>query len=73
MCRDHVNVAIIVTGILFGVGHIVNLFNGRGTELAANLCQVVYAAAIVMVITALAYAVILWRKLPSTRRFTHRT
>ena len=42
----NVKTAIIVTSILFGIGHIVNLFNGRGMELIANICQVVYAAAI---------------------------
>lgn len=46
MCNDNVKTAIIVTSILFGIGHIVNLFNGRGMELIANIYQVVYAAAI---------------------------
>lgn len=35
--------AIIVSSLLFGVGHIVNLFNGSGAELVSNICQVFYA------------------------------
>ena len=114
MRKDNVETAIIVTSILFGIGHIVNLFNGRGMELVANICQVVYAAAIgflfvtifykggslwpciithsivnamstfandtvaaryqipiamVMVVIAMAYALILWRTIPATQKF----
>lgn len=115
MRKDNVETAIIVTSILFGIGHIVNLFNGRGMELVANICQVVYAAAIgflfvtifykggslwpciithsivnamstfandtvaaryqipiamVMVVIAMAYALILWRTIPATQKST---
>lgn len=45
MCKDGVKSAIIVTSITFGIGHIVNLFNGSGAELIPNLCQVCYAIA----------------------------
>lgn len=45
MCRDSVKAAIIVSSITFGLGHIVNLFNGSGAELLATLCQVCYAVA----------------------------
>lgn len=45
MCRDNVKAAIIVSGITFGIGHIVNLFNGSGADLFSNLLQVLYAAA----------------------------
>ena len=43
MCKDNVKTAIIVSGITFGIGHIVNLFNGSGAELLSNICQVCYA------------------------------
>lgn len=34
-----------MSSITFGIGHIVNLINGSGAELIANLCQVCYATA----------------------------
>lgn len=45
MCRDSVKAAIIVSSITFGIGHIVNLFNGSGADTLATLCQVCYAVA----------------------------
>lgn len=45
MRRDSLQSAIIVCSITFGIGHIINLFNGSGAELLPNLLQVVYAAA----------------------------
>lgn len=46
MAKDGVKSAIIVSSITFGIGHLVNLFNGSGAELLANLLQVLYAVAI---------------------------
>lgn len=46
MAKDGVRSAIIVSSVTFGIGHIVNLFNGSGAELLPNLLQVVYAVAI---------------------------
>ena len=46
MAKDGVKSAIIVSSITFGIGHIVNLFNGSGAELLPNLLQVMYAVAI---------------------------
>ena len=45
MSRDNVRAAILVSSVTFGIGHIVNLFNGSGMELVSNLCQVCYAIA----------------------------
>lgn len=45
MKKDGLKTAIIVSSITFGIGHIINLFNGSGTELIPNLLQVVYATA----------------------------
>lgn len=45
MCKNGVRSAIIVSSITFGIGHILNLFNGSGAELLASICQVCYAAA----------------------------
>ena len=46
MAKDGVKSAIIVSSVTFGIGHIVNLFNGSGATLIPNLCQVVSAIAI---------------------------
>lgn len=45
MQKDSLRAAVIVSSLTFGIGHIVNLINGSGADLAANLCQVCYAAA----------------------------
>ena len=45
IARENRTTAIIVSSVTFGVGHIINLFNGSGMELVANACQVVGAVA----------------------------
>lgn len=44
MAKDNLRLAILVSSLTFGVGHIVNLFNGA--ELVPTLFQVAYATAI---------------------------
>ncbi len=46
MCKSSPKWAIIVSSVTFGIGHIVNLFNGSGMGLADNLFQIVSAVAI---------------------------
>ena len=46
MRKDSLNSAVIVSSLTFGIGHIVNLFNGSGAQLLSNLCQVGYATAV---------------------------
>ena len=46
MSKDNVRTAIIVSSITFGIGHIVNLFNGSGADILSNFSQVCYAIAI---------------------------
>ncbi|MBQ7117977.1 MAG: CPBP family intramembrane metalloprotease [Clostridia bacterium] len=45
MAENGLRSAIAVSSITFGIGHIINLFNGSGAELLPNLLQVVYAVA----------------------------
>lgn len=45
MAKDGIKSAVIVSSVTFGIGHIVNLFNGSGATLLPNLCQVVSAIA----------------------------
>ena len=45
MAKDNVNIAIIISSVTFGIGHILNLFNGSDMELVANMCQIAGAIA----------------------------
>ena len=45
MAKENLTAAVIVSSVTFGIGHIVNLFNGSGADLLTNLCQVCYAMA----------------------------
>ncbi|MBE6148873.1 MAG: CPBP family intramembrane metalloprotease [Firmicutes bacterium] len=44
MAKDNVKIAIIVSSVTFGIGHIINLFNGA--DLFPTLMQVCYAISI---------------------------
>lgn len=46
MAKDSIKAAIIVSSITFGIGHIVNLFNGSSDDPIATICQIIYAMAI---------------------------
>lgn len=45
MLKDDVKSAIIASSVTFGLGHIINLFNGSGAQLLPNILQVIYATA----------------------------
>ena len=45
IAKDNVKTAIVISSVTFGLGHLLNLLNGSGIELIANLCQVVGAIA----------------------------
>lgn len=45
MKKENLTSAIIVSSVTFGIGHIINLFNGSGADLLPNLLQVIYATA----------------------------
>ncbi len=46
MAKDGIKSAMIVSSVTFGIGHLLNLFNGSGMELVNNLCQICGAIAI---------------------------
>lgn len=46
MEKDGIKSAIIVSSVTFGIGHIINLFNGSGMDLVNNLCQICFAIAV---------------------------
>lgn len=45
IAKDNVKTAIIMSSITFGLGHLLNLINGSGMDLSANLFQIVVAIA----------------------------
>lgn len=45
MAENGLKGAVIVSSVTFGIGHIINLFNGSGAELLPNILQVIYAMA----------------------------
>jgi len=55
MAKNHVKSAVITSSVTFGIGHIVNLFNGSGMNLVNNLCQIVFAIAVGFLFVTLFY------------------
>lgn len=55
MARDSVKWAAIVSGITFGLGHILNLVNGSGMSLGENLVQIVCAVLIGLLFVVIFY------------------
>ena len=46
MAENNLKSAVIVSSVTFGIGHLVNLFNGSGMELADNIFQIIFAVAV---------------------------
>ena len=46
IAKDNIKSAVIISSVTFGIGHIINLFNGSGMDLGNNLCQIVFAIAV---------------------------
>ena len=53
MCKDNIKLAVFISSITFGMGHIVNLLNGK--DLIATLLQICYASAIGFLFTIIFY------------------
>ena len=53
--KDSVKAAIIVSALTFGLGHIVNLFNGSGRDLTASIVQIVFALLVGFVLVLIFY------------------
>lgn len=53
ICRTNVKQAIIISSVTFGLGHIVNLLNGR--DIPETLIQICYAVAIGFLFTIIFY------------------
>ena len=46
MCQSNKTAAMLVSSMTFGIGHLVNLFNGSGETVLSTLLQVCYAMAL---------------------------
>jgi len=55
IAKDNVKMAIIISSVTFGLGHLLNLVNGSGAEFAENLFQVTGAIAIGFLFVILYY------------------
>ena len=55
IAKDNVRSAIIISSLTFGIGHIINLFNGSGMDLVSNLCQIVFAIAVGFLLVTIFY------------------
>lgn len=55
MEKNNLKSALIVSSLTFGIGHIVNLFNGSGRVLASSLIQIVFAVMVGFVLVWIFY------------------
>ena len=55
IARDHLKSAVIISSVTFGIGHIINLFNGSGMNLVNNLCQIVFAITVGFLLVTIFY------------------
>ena len=50
IAKDNIKSAVIISSVTFGIGHIINLFNGSGMGLVSNLCRIVFAVAYTLIL-----------------------
>lgn len=55
IAKDNIKSAVIISSMTFGIGHIINLFNGSGMDLVNNLCQIVFAIAVGFLLVTVFY------------------
>ena len=55
IAKNNIKSAAIISSVTFGVGHIINLFNGSGMDLVGNLCQIVFAVAVGFLLVTIFY------------------
>ena len=55
IAKDDARSAIIISSVTFGIGHLINIFNGSGMELANNLCQIAFAIAVGFLLVTIFY------------------
>lgn len=55
IAKDNIKSALVISSVTFGIGHIINLFNGSGMNLLNNLCQIVFAIAVGFLLVTIFY------------------
>ena len=55
IAKDNIKSAVVISSVTFGIGHIINLFNGSGMDLVNNLCQIVFAIAVGFLLVTVFY------------------
>lgn len=55
IAKDNIKSTVIISSMTFGIGHIINLFNGSGMALVNNLCQIVFAVAVGFLLVTIFY------------------
>ena len=55
LAKDNIKSAVVISSVTFGIGHIINLFNGSGMDLVDNLCQIVFAIAVGFLLVTIFY------------------
>lgn len=55
IAKDNIKSAVVISSVTFGIGHIINLFNGSGMDFVNNLCQIVFAIAVGFLLVTIFY------------------
>ena len=55
IAKVNIKSAVIISSVTFGIGHIINLFNGSGMDFVNNLCQIVFAIAVGFLLVTVFY------------------
>lgn len=55
IAKNNIRSAVIISSVTFGIGHIINLFNGSGMNLVNNLCQIIFAIAVGFLLVTIFY------------------
>lgn len=55
IAKDNVKSAVIISSVTFGIGHVINLFNGSGMNLVNNLSQIVFAITVGFLLVTIFY------------------
>ena len=55
IAKDNIKSAVAISSVTFGIGHIINLFNGSGMNLVNNLSQIVFAITVGFLLVTIFY------------------
>ena len=55
IAKENIKSAMIFSSVTFGIGHIINLFNGSGMNLVSNLCQIIFAILVGFLLVTIFY------------------